>query len=249
MRTYRSHVYNLAMAASAEATGLALSLSYCASQQYSLNYDECVTEALPDLQRETTSLRDAVGALLSALPAEVSRAENENRGLIRHVDWIDRWLENSEPEKCTQDPVDIAQRDLPDVLGRFDEWYERQSPVDCDLAARLERLVANGELNAAAREVWAIFKTRMDSAFEIPDDLDGHKLADKLFGPKGVTVELLPDKDRKGYLNLFKGLYTLNRNLVAHNDVEPNPEEIDAVLTLVNSALVRIEEARSRDGR
>ena len=56
-------------------------------------------------------------------------------------------------------------------------------------------------------------------------------------------VNLLTENERKGYLNLFKGLYTLYRNPIAHNDIQPNPEEVDAVLVMINAALVKIEQA------
>ena len=84
----------------------------------------------------------------------------------------------------------------------------------------------------------------MVETFGLSDDLDGFKLIGNLFGSDGATVNLLPDGEREGYLNLFKGLYTLSRNPVAHGDVPENPEESIAILALINSAIVRIEDAR-----
>ena len=81
----------------------------------------------------------------------------------------------------------------------------------------------------------------MVTLFALPDNLDGHQLADALFGSKGATASLLPDNERTAYLGLFKGLYTLYRNPVSHNDVPSNPSEVDAVLALVNAALLKIE--------
>ncbi len=139
------------------------------------------------------------------------------------------------------DPVDIVAYDLPDALGLFEEWYERQSPTDSILGTRLEPHITNGQLNAALREAWPVFKTRMVEVFRLADNLDGHELTNKLFGSNGSTAGLLPDQEREGYLNLFKGLYTLSRNPVVHNDTPVNPEEAGAVLALINSALVRVE--------
>ena len=158
--------------------------------------------------------------------------------------WIDLWLGQSSPLSCAHDPIDIASSDLDYVLDRFEKWYQDRSAVDGELTDRLEPFIANGELNAATREAWAIFKTRMVSTFGVPNDLDGHSLAEKLFGPKGVTAQLLPDKDRQGLLHLFKGLYTLNRNPVVHNDVEPDPYEAEAVLALINTTIAKLERAR-----
>ena len=139
------------------------------------------------------------------------------------------------------DPVDIAARDLPDLLKLFELWYECQSPTDYALGATLEPHITSGQLNAALREAWPVFKTRMVNLFGLAAGLDGDKLASKLFGSSGATVGLLSDGDREGYLNLFKGLYALSRIPVVHNDIPANPEEISAALALINSALVRLE--------
>ena len=142
---------------------------------------------------------------------------------------------------CVQDPIDIVKHDLPDTLKLFEEWYSTQSDLDSELSTRLLPFLTSGQLNAAVREAWAIFKTRMVKQFELADELDGYNLVTALFGSNGVTAGLLPDRDREGYLNLFKGLYALSRNPTAHNDTPPNPAEVDAVLTLISFTLVKIE--------
>ncbi len=85
----------------------------------------------------------------------------------------------------------------------------------------------------------------MVELFHLPADTDGDKLAGKLFGGESVTTQFLAAHEREGYLHLFKGLYALSRNPVAHNDVPPSPEETEAVLALLNSALVSIEAAHN----
>lgn len=244
MLTYRSKIYELAMAVSAEAAALAVSLSCLASQKSSAEYDDIMKDALPDLQREAASLRSAADELFGALPERVQSEARAGR-FYRHIGFIDYWLDKKSPSACIGDPVDILQLDLPEILESFDKWYESQSPSDTALKSRLLPLIANGQLNAAVREVWAVFKTRIVEMFGLPPNLDGHKLVDKLFGVEGVTVGLLPDKERQGYLNLFKGLYTLNRNPTAHNDLPVNPDETDVVLTMVNATLVKLEDLRS----
>ena len=164
--------------------------------------------------------------------------------LIRHLGFIDYYLDMSQAENCTQDPVDILQRDLPQRLQSFNEWYEQRSSNDASFVARVNRLHARGQTNAAVREAWAIFKTRMVKAFNLPTDLDGERLAVKLFGPDGATASILDSEVREGYLNLFKGLYALSRNPTTHNDVLPDPQKAEAVLALISSALSEIEAAR-----
>ena len=88
------------------------------------------------------------------------------------------------------------------------------------------------------------FKTRMVEAFSLPENLDGTQLFNAMFSDRGRTAGILPNSEFEAYLNLFKGLYVLNRNPVGHNDVEPNPEEFEAVLSMNYSALVRMDKAR-----
>ena len=246
MLTYRSHVYSLAMAASSEATSLALSLAELGPDTRSPEYDNRVGEAMPSLIGGAASLGEAIDKFLSALPAELQENNRGEDGLRRHLYWINRRFNEGIPTCCTEDPIDIAKVDIPSVLTGFEKWYAERCRPDRKLESRVRPLIEAGQLNSALREAWAIFKTRMVEVFGVSGDIDGHQLADTLFGSSGPMVDLLTESDRKGYLNLFKGLYTLYRNPVAHNDIKPNPEEVDAVLMLVNAALSKIERARSK---
>ena len=245
MITYQSYVYSQAISAASQAIKLALSLAQCVSQQDHPEYEDLVRDQLSNLQSQFAVLQDAANKLLSALPAEIRSQQNTRHGLLRHIYWIRIWLDKGQPEECAGDPLDIAEDDLPRLLSKFDQWYERQSPVDQEFADRIGRFVADGELNTAVREAWVIFKTRMVERYELSQDLDGHRLADELFGPNGKAAPILEYRERQGYLNLFKGLYTLSRNPVAHNDVAPSPRETDAVLALIDSALGRLTKLRS----
>ena len=244
MLTYRAHVYRLAIAASGEATKLALALSTCVGDQQVAADSQGVFNAhLPGLTSQATALRAAVDEFRKALPLEAQDPIDERTHLGRHLWFIDHWLQKNAPASCAHDPVDIVSIDLPKALGIFEEWYSAHSPPNETLNSRLGPHIANGQLNAAVREAWVIFKTRMVDLFNLPADTDGDKLAGQLFGGRSVTTQFLDAQEREGYLHLFKGLYALSRNPVAHNDLPPNPEETEAVLMLVNSALVKIEAA------
>ena len=242
MITYRSHVYDLVMGVCAEAIAFSSELSDCLSRRNAPHYPEDLVGELPNLQWRASSVRSALEKLMAALPPEVNyKMESDDEGLLRHLHFMDYWLDQGRPGACSGDPIDIVSRDIPLVLNWFDKWYNQLSPVDSGLYARLAPLISNGQLNSALREAWAIFKTKMVTLFALSDNLDGHPLADTLFGSKGATASLLPENERTAYLGLFKGLYTLYRNPVSHNDVPSNPSEVDAVLALVNSALLKIE--------
>ena len=244
MLTYRAHIWALAMAVSAEATTLALSLGECiTAQQVASDQRAIAEEYLPDLRSNEISLRVAVDKLFEALPTEARQEILEATNLMRHLGWIKYRLAQNLPGACRIDPIDIVKLDVPEVLKRFEKWYERHSPTAITFENRLERHIATGDLNAALREAWPFFKTRMVTMFGITDNLDGHKLVDKLFGSNGATVGILGNSEREGYLNLFKGLYSLDRNIVSHNDIPANQEWAEGVLTLINHALVRMEEA------
>ena len=236
MLTYRNYIYRLAMEASADAVALSLSLSHSIAERGNSDYRTRVKEEMPRFQTGANRLQVSVDKLLGALPSEVREAVR-NGNLHRHLKFIDYYLGNGAPQACAQDPVDVAKHDLPGVLRLFDAWYEHNSLQHVALSDRLAPLVATGQLNSAIREAWVMFKSRMVSIFGLSDNLDGHKLVNQLFGKNGAASDILSQGEQQGYSNLLKGLYTLSRNPVSHNDVVPNPEEIDAVLALVNSVL------------
>ena len=240
MITYRSHVHTLAAAASAEASGLALSIVDCVARRGDKDYKEYVQEVLPRLMDGAESLQQSVDTFTAALPLEV-KTYSDN-GLSRHMHWIKRRLREGIPAACSSDPIDIARNDIPAMLKRFEGWYQQRVTVDGEVEQRIRPLMEAGQLNAAAREAWAIFKTRMVKRFELSKDLDGQPLVQALFGTKGgATAELLSNKEMEAYSNLFKGLYALYRNPVAHNDLPSNPEETEAVIVMINLAIVKIE--------
>ena len=168
--------------------------------------------------------------------------------MSRHLRFINYWLDRNLPSGCIGDPIDILKSDLPSVLANFETWYESQSPADPGLSNAVQKHILAGQLRTALRDAWPLFKTRMVNSFDLADNLDGHSLADALFGNQGATVDVLPGPEREGYLNLFKGLYALSRNPVLHGDVPEDFEESSAILALINSALIRIEDARRIGG-
>lgn len=84
----------------------------------------------------------------------------------------------------------------PGVLNQFDKWYASQTDLDQDLSARLMPFIESGQLDAAVRAAWPIFKTRMVDRFGISEEIDGHRLVVEVFGSDGATAGLLPAKER-----------------------------------------------------
>ena len=236
MLTYSSHVYGLAIAASGKASSFALLLgSHLSGGNVSL----------ASLQREASGLDAAVESLLSALPGGLRQSAEGHTGLLRHLKFIHYYLDKEQPGNCSSDPRNIIEADLPRVLEIFDEWQEGQSPEVGNFASRIERHIRSGQHDTALREAWPIFKSHVVTTLKLPIDLDGHKLAEAVFGPEGATAEVFGEGERLGYLNLLKGLYTLYRNPIAHNDIQTKPQEVDSVLILLNAILARVGEVGS----
>ena len=107
--------------------------------------------------------------------------------------------------------------------------------------------IESGQMDAAVRAAWPIFKTRMVDRFGISEEIDGHRLVVEVFGSDGATAGLLPAKEREGYLNLFKGLYALSRNPLSHNDMRANPAEVEAALLLISTTLTMVEQLPAQE--
>lgn len=234
MYSYRAHVYDLYAAALSK--GVAV-LVACDEHEWHRLEGHVPTENLSDLRTRFGALRMAVESLITALPTGVGSVGE----LEQHMAWGRYWIdEKGRPREWGSDARSIVERDLPTVLNAFNDWYATASGVDPELVERLHPFNSVAHINSAIRETWAIFKTRVIEAYGLPDDIDGHPLIERLFGNNDPAVSSLSDGERLGYRNLFKGLYTLHRNPVAHNDQEPNPAEADAVIALLGVYLSRI---------
>ena len=91
MLTYRSHVYNLAMAVSAEAAALSVTLARCVLPEYNNAVN------IEDARAAATALRTAAGNLRAAIPEEVVEASWHGNGMSRHLHFIDYHLERNAP--------------------------------------------------------------------------------------------------------------------------------------------------------
>ena len=234
MYSYRAHVYDLYARAVSKAVAV---LVACEEYERHRLEGPVSPEKLSDLRARFGELRTAVESLTTALPAGVASASR----LETHIAWGNHWFDKKgEPRGWEGDARSVIERDLPTVLDAFNNWYATASGVDPELVERLHPFNGVSHINSAIREAWTIFKTRMTKAYDLPDDIDGHPLVERLFGDDDPAVSSLSVGERLGYRNLFKGLYTLCRNPVAHNDQEPNPAEADAVIALIGICLSRI---------
>ena len=139
MITYRSHVYDLVMNVSAEAMAFSSELSDCLSTRNTPHYPEELVGELPNLQRRASNVRSALEKLMDVLPPEVtSKIQSDGEGLLRHLHFIDYWLDQGKPGACSDDPIDVVSRDIPLILNWFEKWYNQLSPVDLGLLRSID---------------------------------------------------------------------------------------------------------------
>ena len=234
MHSYRAHVYDLYVTAVDKAASVAVAYAGC------LQIDP-KSEKFPSALEELNALRGemerAVDSLDQAFPNDVKWLGRTRK----HIRWGRYWIdEEHNLQGWDNDPEVILAEDLPAAIAAFNTWYETASQIDGDYTERLREFRSSAQINSANREAWAIFKTRATQLFDLPDDLDGYKLVDRLFGDEQPAASTLTAKERRGYRKLMKGLYTLYRNPVSHNDSDPNPAATDAVTTLIGICLARI---------
>ena len=234
MYSYHAHVHNLYTVALSKAAAVLVAYERCVH-----HHPECAEfpDALSELRARFGDLQVAIDALSTVVPSKVIGAGD----LKRHMHFGNIYINiDGRPEGWGPDAQFVLECDLPAVLNAFNDWYAAASGVDPELVERLRPFNSVSHINSAAREAWTIFKTRTTEAYDLPGDLDGHQLVDRLFGDDDPAASSLSDRERRGYHNLFKGLYTLYRNPVAHNDQEPNPAVADSVIAFIGICLNRI---------
>jgi len=138
--------------------------------------------------------------------------------------------------------LDIINNDLPEIQKLFYEGLRNSPYLDKGLREECESLILNCEFDSAVRKAFIIFKERAINKFNLPSNLDGEDLINKLFSPDKGLIQVSPEVDkRKAFRNYCSGLYGYFRNSYAHNLVD-NPEyTVDTVISTINMLLKLID--------
>lgn len=243
MYSYHTHVHSLYTVAVSRAAAVLVAYERCVRHDPE---DAEFPDALGELRARFGDLQVAADALFAVVPVEVAAAGE----LKRHMHFGNVFINiKGRPDGWQNNGQLVLDRDLPAIFNAFNDWYAAASGIDPELVERLHPFNSVAHINSASREAWAIFKTRLIEAFDLPGNLDGHKLIERLFDGDDPEVATLSKRERQGYSNLLKGLYSLNRNPVSHNDAHPNPAEADAVIALIGICLSRIAPPEADAGR
>lgn len=194
-----------------------------------------------ELLLDRDNLATLSGNLEDLLPEEV----RGRSGLERHLAWMQLRLREGKPDLCRGDIEDTCLIDLPTLEKHFRDWCASSIHYDQELVEKVSDLLIGREFDSAIRKAFVILKTRLVSRFGVPNDLDGAPLANRLFSQSGNLASTLDASERQAMRDLLAGLYGIYRNKYGHQDIKAPWHEADAVLSMINFILKRIDEYKT----
>lgn len=190
-------------------------------------------------------LKGAVADLMSSLPGPVA----ETSAMNQHLSFAEYYLNKHDWNGVLSNVRDIAECDLVNIRQAFCNWLDTSVEFDEELKAGVSDLLVRQQLDSAARKAFVILKGRLVSvACVLGGDrvglnrMDGNDLVGRIFAANGfVPVSGRMTKgDCQALMFLLQGLYGTFRNVVDHNDVIVPWHEAEAVISMINWALLRL---------
>lgn len=193
------------------------------------------TPNIDDLLIDAENLQVLYSNIKDMLPEDVIKRSS----LLRHISWMIRLL--TERKINSTDIDDICNYDIPDLEKSFHDWVKNNVYFDKELNEKTSDLVIRREFDSAIRRAFVILKSRMVNKFNCDDNLDGVAIVNQLFG-RSSNITSIDENDRQALRDLLAGLYGVFRNKYAHHDTLAPWHEADAVLSMINYSLKRIDE-------
>jgi hypothetical protein len=188
-----------------------------------------------ELLRDRDILEGAYQQLDRMLPSEV------DRGYVgRHLHFMKYYLQQDKPNDALRDADDICDLDLPKLESAFLAWCKSHEHYDKELSEAISPLLRDRHLDSAIRKSFVILSGRLVVLYDVPTDLDGRDLVNRIFGTTGCLAGKIPNDEREALRNLLDGLYGVFRNLFGHRNLEAQWYEADAILSMVNWALKKL---------
>ncbi|MHA1981873.1 MAG: TIGR02391 family protein [Promethearchaeota archaeon] len=197
-----------------------------------------------DLLLDRNNLDTLFKHLEGVLPKEIQG----RTGFERHLIWMEKRLKENNPELCRGDIEDICLSDLPMLEKLFREWCTDNIHFDQELVDKVSDLLIHQEYDSAIRKAFVILKSRLVSKLNGPGNLDGADLVNHLFGKDGYLAAVIDKTEKQAMRDLLAGLYGVFRNKYGHQDIKAPRHETDAVLSMINYVLKRIDEYGQKDG-
>lgn len=223
-----------------------------AVQQYQKTYDKAIElfrvfdDAEPsELLRKRAALAEETEQLL-----KTARLGWENCGnLSRHLMFLELYLKENNKKSCKQDIQDILFLDLPTALKSLIAKSTDESHIDQRLRDGVMPLVHGGHYDSAIRKSFVILTDRLRRAFGVQNELDGEDLVNLVFGKGGKIPIALDEAKKLAFRNLISGFYGVYRNRYAHNDVEPQLAQVDAIVELANIILAEVAQIANESAK
>jgi len=159
----------------------------------------------------------------------------------RHCSFMQHYLDQDDKEHCKQDIIDICTVDIPQIERESYHYELPKDSYDKELKKKINSLLNQREFDSAIRKGFVILKERMKKKFGTKEKIDGSDLVNKIFGNKGLVVGYIEEDERQALRNLLDGAYGIFRNKYGHDDVEASWQETEAVISLINWSLIRID--------
>ena len=161
------------------------------------------------------------------------------RAFKRHIGFILK-----EPKHFGEPNLkDILESDLPTIKQLYIEKLKSHPHLDSQLREECENLLINCEYDSVIRKAFVVLKDRAIKKYNLPSNLDGEPLVNKLFSPDNGLVRVSDEDDkRRAFRSFASGLFLYFRNTYAHNLADSPEYAVETVISSINLLLKIMDE-------
>ncbi len=181
-------------------------------------------------------LHDIYLEIEKKVPVDVMLESN----LKRHMNFLKRYLESGQSNKCESDIMEICSTDIETLRNSYKSNIDSEF-IDDELEKRINGLVTSNHLDSAVRVAFLVLTERIREKYELPNSSDGTEMINSVFGNKGVSQ--MGTSEKEPIRNLLSGLYGFFRNDYMHNLDVKQKSEI-ATIHMINTMLFLLEDLK-----
>ncbi len=165
--------------------------------------------------------------------------------LSRHYSWLERYLGEQKPQRCSSDIDNICEKDIEKFREDYIQYLMRKG-IDQELKDKIFPLLQSDNCDSAVRKSFVVLTERLRKSFGQPGNVDGRELVNKVFGRGGILNNKIENEERESLRNLFDGMYGIFRNEFMHNDIEIDIVEAEGIISMINVLLKKIEKIKTK---